>query len=195
MPETSRAVHLLVSIAKVDNGVAAARRERQKIPVEIERIDRRIAEIDATREKAEQEFEELDRERRETETAVRDKEAGVRELNNRLMSVKNNKEYQAMLAEIENVKREVETKEERLLELFDEIEQAGPRREQQLEKIAGEREEIADRRKQMEDRAAVLDAEIERLLSEKPRLLAELDSRVRARYERGLDRHGDSKEN
>jgi len=192
MPETIRAIHLLVSIAKVDGDVSTANREREAIPAQLAKMDRRIAEIDVVRERARDTFAALDRERRDLEARVRDGEATVNSLKNKLMAVKNNKEYQAMLKEIENVKVEVDQHEERLLVLFDEIEQAGPAQKQELERIASERRDTEQRKAAMTARAAELDSRIAALRAEKPRLLAELSGPLCDRYRRLLARYGDS---
>jgi len=192
MPDTEHAIHLLVSIARIDSAVSAARRGLEAIPAKVAVIDRRIAEIDAARAAAEEKLEVLERERRELEAGIRDRETAMTSLKNKLMSVNNNKEYQAMLKEIEAVQGEVERNEERLLELFDEIEQAGPKLREELDRIGGERGQIEKQKAGLTERAAELDAEIVRLLDDKPWLMADLDTRVRGRYERVLSRHGDT---
>ncbi len=107
-----------------------------------------------------------------------------------MMLASSNKEYQACQKEIENLKGEIDTREERLLVLMDELDDHRADHEAELKKLADDK---TDKKKNIEthqQRRDLLVMEIERLEGEKLVFLREIDPKLKKQYGRLLDNLG-----
>jgi hypothetical protein len=136
----------------------------------VEAVQKRIAEVQLRRRQLE----------KEVETAAGEE----RKFQNQLLSVKKNEEYQALLHEIDAVRRRRSDAETRVLEAMEE-EDAATREKPvaQAALAAGERE-VAERVAGVDREEAARRAELEGLEQRRRQALDGLTPQVRARYER-----------
>ncbi len=191
MMDLRREVHLLISIAKLDATISKYRIEMDALPALIERVGRSMRRTVSNEEQAVAHFEEMKKERRNLERSLEDEGVLIQKYRTQLMSVKTNKEYQAMSKEIETLAKDIDDKEEKLLILMDEIENQEKENDDYLLKIKHERAELEKQKAEMEQRLAFLQSETENLRKEKPKFLDELDPQLKRRYERIIDKLGD----
>lgn len=191
MMDLRREVHLLISIAKLDATISKYRIEMDALPALIERVGRSIQKTESNEKQAVAHFEEMKKERRNLERSLEDEGVLIQKYRTQLMSVKTNKEYQAMSKEIETLAKDIDDKEEKLLILMDEMENQEKENDDYLLKIKHERAELEKQKAEMEQRLAFLQSEIENLRKEKPKFLEELDPQLKRRYERIIDKLGD----
>jgi hypothetical protein len=187
----TRDVSLLVAIARIEAEVQRCAAELERIPGRLAAIEKRLSAIDHNETTTVGDLERMKKERRDLEHGLEDAEAAVTKYKNQLMSVKTNKEYTAMLKEIELKASEIGQKEERLLELMVAIEERGEKSDAVLAGAATDRAEATAAKNTLVERRAVLEAEMKNLSFEKPKLLAEVDPAVRKRYQRVHDKHGE----
>jgi predicted nucleic acid-binding Zn-ribbon protein len=191
MTDLRREVHLLISIAKLDASISKYRNELDALPSKIERVGRSIQKIDSNEKQAIGHFEEMNKEKRNLEQSLEDEGEQIQKYRTQLMSVKTNKEYQAMSKEIDTLAKDIDEKEEKLLILMDEIENQEKENKDYIQKIADERTELGRKRAEMEQRLAFLKSELENLGNEKPKFLDELDPQLHRRYRRIIEKLGD----
>lgn len=191
MPDVARDISLLVQVARVDATLHDHTVELAHLPQRIDAAEKKLAQIDEEVQKITDSFEDMKKERRALEQSLADDEAKINKFKNDLMSVKSNKEYTAVLKEIETKQEEIGQEEERLLELMDAIEAREATLSDEVGGIRTRRDEVAAEKKSLEERKAAVEEEVSRLQVEKPKLLAEVDDQLRRRYQRLLDRHGD----
>lgn len=182
----------LASIARVDVSVRDHRAELAQIPAAVKKINRRLDEMTKRSEAQDAKLENIKKERRRLEQEVQDCEAKIAASRTKLAEVKTNHEYTAALKEIDTLKADIDTREERLLVLMEEMESFEPVHDEEVKKLAAERAEIEAEKKQLLDRQSGLEADIEKLVSQKPSLLKQLSESMRRKYERLLERHGDA---
>jgi predicted nucleic acid-binding Zn-ribbon protein len=191
MAKVQRDLFLLVSIAKVDAALYEAERELSVLPVQLDKIRKSIEGIETQEKEAKVQVEEMAKERRVLEQQLDDNAEKVKKYKVQLMQVKTNKEYTAMLHEIEHIEKDTEAKEEKLLVLMDELDQEQDQSNSLVEDGKQRRTGLMQKVSQIEERIKSLEREVERLEAEKPKLLAELDPRLKARYDRLLAKHHD----
>ena len=139
----------LVSIQKIDEELFAFRREIRQKPEELAQLKGRFDAKKALLHKLEAKAQDLELKRKAFELDLKSKEQDIIKSDASLMVLKNNKEYQARLFEIENMKADKAAIEEEILKLMDES-----------EKIA----------KQVEAEKAVVDGEEQKYLAEKEKV-------------------------
>lgn len=122
--------------------------------------------------------------RKAHEAAVQDLEGKRSKYKGQLMDVKTNKEYTAMLHEIEGVERDIRAREDQILEEMEKMESLAQevRREEAAFKLI--EAEARKERAEIDAREAALKAEAARAAAERDEALASVPEVTRARYER-----------
>jgi predicted nucleic acid-binding Zn-ribbon protein len=191
MTDLRREVHLLISIAKLDASISKYRIELDTLPAQIERVGKSIRKMESNEKQAIEHFEEMKKERRQLEQSLEDEGILIQRYKTQLMSIKTNKEYQAMSKEIDTLTKDIDEKEEKLLILMDEVENQEKENKEYIGKINEERAGLEKKKAEMEERLVFLQSEIVNLDDEKPKFLEELDPQLKRRYTRIIDKLGD----
>ena len=186
MADLREDINVLAAVARIDKTTRDLKAELDKIPGQIAGIEKKIAELETTRKRENDRYEAMQKERRSLDQALQDNEELITRYKNQLFEIKKNKEYQAMLKEIQTLETDIDVKEERLLELMDELDTRGEEHEAELKKISHEEAEKAKEKETLEARARALDSEIKILETKKPGLLKSVNPTLQKRYQRLL---------
>lgn len=186
MGDLTHDLNVLVLVAKNDAAVTGRRGELARIPEKLSKAERELATVEAAEKRSIEDFEAKTKERRQLEAVLQDNEARITKIKNQLMSAQSNKEYQAFLKEIEVLKGNIDTEEERLLELMDALDDHRTDHEAELTRLAADKmakQKVIDEFKQ---RASLLEKEVAKYTAETPKFLAEIDAPLKKKYERIL---------
>lgn len=179
----------LVQLQHLENKKALLIRSRNETP-------RRIAEIEREYQQAEAEYlikkGELDHARklhRGLEQTVSEQEAKIVRSRQRMSEVKTNKEYQAMLKEIDDLKKDIATREDQMLEIMERIDSLSVQLKQE-EKVLEElkRKMELDRRELLEQSAKV-NEQLDRYEAAQQKIRDKLDASLLRRCDSLLKRH------
>jgi predicted nucleic acid-binding Zn-ribbon protein len=172
--------------------------ELQRIDIRIEAVEgfldslpEKRSELAADRNESEKrienkrsELEEAKKELRGKERQLKDGEERLKQVQAKLNQVKTNKEYEAALKEIEDQKQANGDLEEKILRLYDKVEEAEAQRVE-LEAEWNERVEDFDRReKELEEKAFSAKAELEDQRGKRSGLVESIDSVSLGHYEK-----------
>ena len=161
---------LLWELQKIDLELKSIKDSQEKYPREIKRLDDKEKIEKEKVQKEKEKIELLEKERRQKEGLLGLEQEKVKKTEGRMFEVKTNKEYQAILTEIETLKGSNNRKEEEILQLLEEIDELKKtisKREKEigtlLAKIEGEKKTLQEKmtrdqevlRKEMERRVAV----------------------------------------
>jgi uncharacterized protein len=162
-PEIEKLVHL----QSAESRLRRVEAEAADVPKQRAQGDERLAEERARLEDARQALATSQKTRRQLESELQDQETKRSRYKSQLMEVKTNKEYTAMLHEIEVVEREIRAREDRVLEEMERAEslQAVVKAEEVALKEAAERHRAESQA--LDHRAAQLAQEAKRLSSER----------------------------
>src|ERR1017187_9614087 len=144
-------IRKLVSLQIMDEEIFRFKRDLREKPVELEALKVGFESKKVKLKSLEDKLKAIQVVQKEIELELKVKEEGIAKADASLALLKTNKEYQARLLEIENLKADKSIVEEKILLGFDEVDSA--RKELELEKItviAHEKEFIA-KKKQLED--------------------------------------------
>lgn len=177
-------LNLLIQLQELDGQIAALIKEKARIPDRLAELEKSAqaskSEVDQTR-KALEEAQKAKRDR------DRDLDEGVRKIEKlkaRTSEIKTNKEYQALLKEIEAVNQENKTIEDDILKLMEKIDAAAAEIKRAEQKAAETKAIIDAERKSLEEAAT----QTERVLAEQEQLRSKLveriDHQVFAEYQR-----------
>lgn len=149
----------LVRLAAFDAKIAGMQEELGKIPAAVDALRGTYLAAEKALEEAKEELSSMQKERRKAEGDLDGHIEKIRKLNHQTSLVKTNKEYQALLGEIENQKMEQDGYEERILELMEKSTEY----EQRIGVAEGE---VREAKALFEREEALLQAEGEKLKKE-----------------------------
>lgn len=164
--------------------------KKSKLVKGCEETPRRVAELDKEFEKLngsyltkKAEYENAKKMHRNLEREIAELEGKITRSKQRMGEVKTNKEYQAMLKEIEDVKKEISTCEDSALQIMDSIESLG-REIQDLDKV------VAREKSRFDEEKAALTRESDQLRARLDRIEA-IQAQVREKIDPNLVKHSD----
>lgn len=191
MEDIRHDLHILISMAKIDASLSHKRSELGTIPDEKLKTGKMLADLEAAGRESDERLASLKKERRAIETGLEDSAELIKDKKTKLMQVKTNKEYSSLLKEIALVEQEIDAKEERLLQLMDDIEEQDEKIKVSADKMSLDKSSLNAKIAELAQRESTLRAEIAQLEAQKPALLRELDVQVKKRYDRLLAKMGD----
>jgi len=142
-------IEMLLKLQIIDYDLGELERSKEYIPDMIENLRREIDETDEQHQIAEKELSESKIAQKKLELEAASKHEELKKLQSQMMSIKTNKEYDALISQIDNVKEAINEREDQILELIEKI-----------EKLDGSIEELKSRaektREQNDKQLAVL---------------------------------------
>jgi predicted nucleic acid-binding Zn-ribbon protein len=157
-------------------------------PKKLEELD---SEIDNLNDKVARQatiIEELEKERRKKEKDLEMEKEKIKKFESRLYEVKTNKEYQALLKEIESAKGINDKTEEEILVLMEKGEELKKDHEAAAKELVKLESEYGAERKRLEDELRSIDAVISGLKANRDSLLDLVDEDLKATYSTLIER-------
>jgi hypothetical protein len=112
----------LIEVQELDKVIQEVAGELERLPDEVKLEEAALDDLKARQTAQLQEVEDLQKQRREAETESAEMEDGIKKSRARLMEIKSNIEYKAMLKEIAFKEDQRDQRETRILELLEQIE-------------------------------------------------------------------------
>jgi len=174
----------LLMIQSIDIRFDEIKREKDESPKEIERLQENLDLLSNALEQGLSTIEELKKVRRAVERELEEVEIKFQKSKSRLNDVKSNKEYQAVLKEIEELKELVFEKEEAVIKCMEDM-------EIQEEECAGNngtreesQKEYKNKQEEFSQRMRDLDKEVQSLNGKMAKLCQNVDKNLLERYNR-----------
>ena len=182
-PELDDSLRLILAIQSIDTRRDAVEREIAEIPQEIQRLRDDLDLLKRSMEQSQSDLEELKKRRLSFEGELEEVEIKLKKSKARLNDVKSNKEYQAVLKEIDELKALASEKEEVVITWMEDIEiqekdyaDCKTQWEQSLKEYENEENKYSQRLKD-------LDMQLHSLSDQRSAFSEEVDKELLARYE------------
>jgi predicted nucleic acid-binding Zn-ribbon protein len=150
-------LEILWELQKIDLTLKRINEGKDRFPKEIKKLEERQGIEKEKIQKEKEKIESLEKERRQKERDLSTEQEKIKKAEGRMFEVKTNKEYQALLSEIEAIKEATSREEEEVLQILDEIDEVKKdlsKREKEvattLEKIEKEKRKIQEKMDQDE---------------------------------------------
>jgi len=179
LPELSR----LVDVQEIDKVIREVTQSLERLPQELEAESAALETMRAEYDAQAQELENLKKLRQETEKEVAEMAEGITNSRQRLMEIKSNIEYKAMLKEIAFKEDQRDQKETKVLELLELIEAQNRSLAEQTQGLQEQGELVARRRQEVEAEMAKLKAELAVLEKQRKELRKGVPAQLLKRYE------------
>jgi predicted nucleic acid-binding Zn-ribbon protein len=175
---------LLLRVQSIDIRLDEIKRERESAPKQLERLRE---ELDLLKKAAEQDLstlEELKKERRNVEKELDEVETKYKKSKLKLDGVKSNKEYQAVLKELEDIKELTNEKEELVIKCMEEIEIQEKECANNNTRLDESQKGYVEKERQFEEKMKDFDKEVQALNEERANVAQELDGDLLGGYNR-----------
>ena len=175
-------LELLWEIQKIDLDLKHIKEERERYPKEIKRLDdkRNIEKEKIQKEK--EKIEVLEKERRQKEGRLNLEQEKIKRTEGRMSEVKTNKEYQAILSEIEAIKEASSREEEEILGVLDEIDELKKDLSKREREVAVILEKIEAEKKMIQERMVQDDEVWKKQIERREALSKQLESKLHKLY-------------
>ena len=181
-------LNALLMIQSIDTKFDNISREKEETPKEIEKLRKGLDLLDSAVEQNLSTVEELKKERRKVERELEEIDLKLKKSKLRLNEVKSNREYQAVLKEIEDLKDLTFQKEETVIKWMEEIEIQEKKCADNTVRREESQEEYKSKEKAFSQRIRELDKEVQSLNEKRVQLSPNLDEDLLRRYN-GLRSH------
>jgi len=152
-------------------------KQKGKFEIHRKRLAAELAEREAV-------CKELLLEQRECESDIEQRQAQIKKYDQQLFAIKKNEEYQALLHEIEMLKKQVALKEERILAIMVELDDVKARLAEDKKRIEAEMREIERQCAEVDTELAEAVRERKGLEAQRAPLVAEVEPGLLTRYQR-----------
>lgn len=174
----------LLQLQALDLKIEALKGREREIPKQKEKFEIRKKRLMEELSQSEQRCKTLQVEQRECEVDIQQKEAQIKKYDMQLLGVKKNEEYQALLHEMDTLKKQNSLKEERVIALMLEIDEAKAHLEEDKKRIAAGMKELDAQIAKVDEELAATEAERKGLEGQREPLLKNIDEEMLLRYAR-----------
>lgn len=176
----------LVKLQTIDSEIYSLKHEKDSKPQEIKALEASFEEKKAHLKSLENSLLDLQKQRKDKELELASKEEGAKKLQTQLYTLKTNKEYQAMLQQIQDVKTDASVIEDKILELFDQADKVKTETEKEKAHLKEEEQAFDAQKKKVEDRVKEIDDRLAQLDAQRKQVMPEIEPKILKQYERIL---------
>ncbi len=180
-------LELLISLQEIDKEIKKFNQQKEKIPEDIERERQIFEKINSEINQLNDKIEQAKKERRSKELETQSTTDLLNNTKEKLPNVKTNKEYSAVLQEIENLKSKIDSLEEAEIKLMENIEECQKEYDQKLKEKEEEEKKYLEIKKIKEDELEDLNKRLEMELNNKKELATKIENKWFKYYEKVID--------
>lgn len=173
----------LIDVQEIDKVIQEVTQELTKLPEELKAGEAALEELKAAHAARLQELEDLKAQRRDTETEMADMEEGIKNSRQRLMEIKSNIEYKAMLKEIAFKEDQRDQRETRLLQFMELMETQNRLIAERLQQMEELEATLVRQRQEVAVQVAKLDKELAELEERRKKVRKTVPAPLMKRYE------------
>jgi len=186
-----RQVDLLLKLQEKDQTIKQLRWQIRQGPERLKGLQAQLETLEQVIEADKKRVQELQQGQREYEGDIEDGVAHIRKSRGRLMGIKNNREYKALLREIEDTEKENAKREDKVLECLEEIEglnQGFDLKENELSTLG---DGLESERKAVDEEVARIQEELAKVEQGREGLMQTIDSNLLGKYKQIKTMSGD----
>jgi uncharacterized protein len=173
----------LIDVQEIDKVIQEVAQGLAKLPEELKAGEAALEELKAAHAARIQELEDLKAQRRDTETEMADMEEGIKNSRQRLMEIKSNIEYKAMLKEIAFKEDQRDQRETRILQFMDLMETQNRLIAEQIGQMEEQEATLVQQRQEVAVQVAKLQRELAELEERRKKVRKTVPAPLMKRYE------------
>jgi len=175
---------LLIQLQEIDARIRSLQEQKNRIPGQLADIEQRVQANKAGLDKAREALEAAQKAKRDRDRDLEEGGTKVEKLKGRSSEIKTNKEYTALLKEIETAEQENKAIEDEILKFMEAIDAAAAEIKNAEQRAVEEGAAAEAERKQLDENAAVVDSALTEVERSRSDLLPRVTEEVAAEYQR-----------
>ena len=179
-------IRTLIQLQEFDAEIFALTRKKEQLPIEIMNLEKAFEDKKATLQSLEEKAKTLALKRKEKEMDLASKEENIKKLTTQLATLKTNKEYQVMLAQIAGLRTDNSVLEEEILKVMEEQDARKEEITKEKARLAEEEKMFQEEKKKVEAKIKEIEFSIHDLTAKRGHLLGGVEKRILLIYERIL---------
>lgn len=176
----------LIKLQSLDSEIYALNSEKETKPQEIKAQEAHFEVKKQSLAALEKNSLDLQKQKKDRELELAAKEGDIKKLQGQLYSLKTNKEYNTMLEQIAAAKADASMIEDKILEIFEQMDKLKSDTEAQIQALKEEEKKFNESKKKIEDRIQVIDDRLSVLEAQRNQVTPVIAPKVFAQYERIL---------
>ena len=174
----------LLAVQEIDKSLASLVQKKEALPAELEAFNEAVKMEEAKKKSLEEENLNLVKERRQEERDLEAKNETRKKFQDQLYQVKTNKEYSALMGEINNIRNEIEKLEEEILVLMEKSDEVEKKLASGNDLIREKQEQLEEARKSNEEETARINGKLQEWEKKREEKVAHIPAELLSRYER-----------
>ncbi len=180
----------LIKLQALDLKILALEKKKAELPESLRKAEKALEEKKAALEELSRKLEELTLKKKMEEDELEEEYQRLKRSQNRLMQIRGSREYQALLREIEEIKKANKQREENILKLMEELEELKKTEENLRKELEELEKKVAEERSNFEAFCRKLEEEKSGYLKEREVLAGSISQSLLKRYEFIRERRG-----
>jgi predicted nucleic acid-binding Zn-ribbon protein len=176
-------INLLIKLQEKDRVLDQLRRQMREGPELLHGLEKELEALEEDVEADKRRIQDLEKAQREYEAEIEDGLAQIRKSRGRLMSIKNNKEYRALLREIEQMEKGNADKEDKVLGCLEELERLNKELEAKENGLSAMRDRLESEKKIIAKKVQRVEEECSDVEKARKELLQTVDPQLVVKYE------------
>ncbi|MCK4487075.1 MAG: hypothetical protein KAU38_09980 [Desulfobacterales bacterium] len=183
-------INLLVKLQQKDRVLDRFRRQIREGPERLQDLEKELEGVEEGVEADKRRIQELKKTQRDYEAEIEDGLAHIRKSRGRLMGIKNNKEYLALLREIEEAEKGNADKEDRILSCLEELEKLNKELEAKEKGLSAMRDRLESEKTAIAKEIARVQEELSDTEKSREKLVETITPELLSKYEQIKARSG-----
>jgi len=172
----------LIKLQEIDSKILAINRIIAEFPLKIAEAELPLKESMASLGNVKQKFETLDKRKRDKERALDDVDEKIKKLKARTVDIKTNKEYQALLKEIESIEKERSAIEEEILTIMIETDTVSKQSKSEESKFIGDKEKVEALKKKLAGEKSEVEKDLIAVNEIRSKIVDAIDKEIHDEY-------------
>ena len=176
-------IEQLVALQKIDSEIIELKEELEAAPKEVRALEDRFEELDGKRKQLEEKISFLKSQEKRLEAEIEEDGLKIKKSKNKLMMVSNNKEYHAMMREVDNLEKLNRMREEEKLVLSEELERQQAGLDAENTELDGLKQELDEKNANLKERVNAAEKRLNVLNKHRQNAGKNVPTPVLGRYE------------
>jgi hypothetical protein len=182
MIKVNKQLEYLIQLQQIDSKIRGVHHVIEEFPRKIKAAEAPLQDSQNILNRMKQQYDTLEKKKREKERALEDMNEKITKLKARTGEIKTNKEYQALLKEIETVEHDRSSIEDDILAVMEDTDALMKQIKTEEHQVSKNREKVEALKKTIEDEKAELEREQVTMQESRANVIASIDSEVYDQY-------------
>ncbi len=181
--DLAKNIELLIKVQALDTRTYELNRLKGEKPRALEEFRQAVQLEKDSLARAKEDLKAIQLKKKDKELELQKKEEEVKKFQTQLYQIKSNKEYKALVGQIEGLKADDSVLEEEIIVFFDEIDKANKEISEAEDSLKKEEAKLKEAEETLKKEISQINSELDKLRGEKEKIIANIDKIILGKYE------------